>query len=91
MRASCECGCGRTFERAETGRPRKFYNDACKERAKRKRRKAEDRNAVARVKEIRVDESGEAAICHICNQRPATRGFPVPLICATCGDAGVRA
>lgn len=91
-RVTCACGCGRTFQREPTGRPRLYASDRCKEKEKRRRRKEDDRNAVARLKDLRVDEEGligwTRATCHICGVNPATRGSPVPLICNGCGDKG---
>ena len=91
MRATCACGCGRTFSRAETGRPRLYHSDRCKKREERKRRKLDDANAVANLATVQVDESGDGQLCHICGQALATRGYPTPMICAGCGDKGVAA
>lgn len=87
MRAPCDI-CGKTFNRAETGRPRMYCSDRCKEKAKRNRRREEDRTAVARLSELRVSEYDGPAACHVCGQAAATVGSPVPLICGGCAVKG---
>lgn len=84
MRVPCEV-CGKTFAREETGRPRKYCSDRCKERAKRNRRREDERTAVARLADVRVDE-GEP-VCHVCAARSAVRGNP-PILCNECSQAG---
>lgn len=37
MEGTCACGCGRTFEINDTGRPRLYFNGACRKRAQRNR------------------------------------------------------
>lgn len=88
MRVPCEV-CGKTFVRAETGRPRMYCSDRCKERAKRARRKQDERNAVARLSEVRDEDEWQGApLCHVCGRGAATRGTPVPLVCDECAAKG---
>lgn len=84
--ASCEV-CGSLFERAETGRPRLYCSDRCKEKNKRKVNRERDRAAVAGLASVPVDEGGPA-YCHVCAQQPATVGTPEPLLCQGCARPG---
>ena len=43
MTTDCACGCGVAVEQPTTGRPRLYAAEACKQRAKRKRRRDEER------------------------------------------------
>jgi predicted nucleic acid-binding Zn ribbon protein len=87
MQITCEV-CAKPFNRADTGRPRRYCSDRCKEKAKRKRERERDRAAVSGLDGAPVDyDAGAAPLCHVCGRERAAVGVPTPLLCASCARA----
>lgn len=93
----CLCGCDRNVAQPTTGRPRRYYDDRCKERARRSRERARDDFARAGSgvgspgvvgTPIVSGDVGEAAECRVCGRAPASVGPPGnPILCQGCAAA----
>lgn len=92
----CLCGCDRNVAQPVTGRPRRYFNDRCKERARRSRERARDdfsrggsrvgSPGVVGTPSVSGDE--QAAECRVCGRAPASVGPPGnPILCQGCAAA----